>query len=132
MIKRQLIIFAVFIALLPSCNPDFFNAEPEVFLGKIYLKPYSGDKSKKMLSYIESYTKGDAYFSTPLVSMPISQADGNDSSIYVRSSYMDSSYFTKIRHLKGQSIIQVSEIDSLNYTTALQKTKFEYHYILHK
>jgi hypothetical protein len=132
MIKRHLILLTIIIALLPSCNPDFFDDEPEVFLGKIYLKPYANDDSKKMLSFIETYTKGDGYTSVPLVSRAVLKADGNDSTIYVKSIYQDSGYFTLIKHADGQKILRVTEIDSSTYTIALQKTKFQYHYILQK
>lgn len=98
---------------------------PTVFVGKIYLQHSRGDT---YLIYTKSDISKGGYMYDVIVKENVVLALGNDSVIYVKTEIANATRFYMIKHNKGETLLDVKDMDSLNFIKSIKGKEIEYMY----
>jgi hypothetical protein len=101
------------------------EGNPIVFVGKIYILP-TGKES--LLIYSTSDIDKGGYTYDRIVNENLISALGNDSVIYVKANTWKGTGYYLVKHNKGEKVVAVKEIDSLNFSRNSERRHFKYSY----
>lgn len=118
---RILIALFVFCNMTTSC--DYFNEQPIQLIGNLYTWSMEGSNRKSL--YLKT---SESTYSILDIGGTISVALGNDSLIYIKSGAEQYFNHLKIMHQSGQKIINIKNIDSVDFIKFEQSGNFKYSY----
>jgi hypothetical protein len=119
--KRNRVILFVFVLLFTGC--DYFNDTPIQLVGKTYLLSLDGGNRKSLY-----YKTGEGEFSMIDASGTVTTALANDSLIYLKCDQQPNPQWHVITHEKGEKIMTINNIDSIDFVKFEAGRAFTYSY----
>ncbi len=119
--KGNRVILFVFVILFTGC--DYFNDTPIQLVGKTYLLSMDGGNRKSLY-----YKTGEGEFSMVDASGSVTTALANDSLIFLKCDQQPVPQWHLITHEKGEKIMTIKNIDSIEFTQFEKNKGYKYSY----